>query len=629
MKYVKFQPSKKFGEKAGPDDIQPWKDDQGIQKYAKEQSEGFKISDIQSGQDIVEKDVFTDSTATVQKDYKPQTPEAASQRLREEAGFDIDTEIELRQSIHDEYQGKKMDIGVKNVPGTQRKKIQVDTSESKPTVLGSKDKPFIDPFTKQNLTGKVGDLPHTVEGYKGMDITESRKAFKISEELSQMKTKRSNIIRRLNKEMYNIDYSDKVLTETDFKKALSVSKGEGIGISEAVLRETQTPTERIAEVGDVFEQKADYKATSAYDYSLVEEGNKLRDYQEDVKQNRFPDTSIEDRIERSGVEKGTHYPAAGEDRIDTGKRKYDVANLNEAANLSGSSMTGGGAPGLGWKQLDLIQRSVVPFQTVSVDNQATIPFAADDYSVQAKRILGPTKAKAHMSSILDKNIKRNLDDYNKLLQTHKKIEAAATEYAVIRKDIADTIGGKPTKANVEKYFTTKTGVKSTGAFRDKRSATIAGLDKEKMAGLPDISRKRLNMLKGLDEPSGISGMYRGNIPEESRIKSEGLKGTQQVVPNPQPTTRREAAYKKRTLSNIQRAEKLISTPPVALSKSEQDIRKNLKKAIAASGGIKAVKNLGKILGKSNPALTGLTMLPKKTFEDILNKSGIIYKKPEA
>ena len=130
------------------------------------------------------------------------------------------------------------------------------------------------------------------------------------------------------------------------------------------------------------------------------------------------------------------------------------------------------------------------------------------------------------------------------------------------------------------------------------------------------------------------------------IKQEGPAGTkkgQVVVPNVDAPdynkmeARREAAYKKREISlggfkqidDVKKAQRILSTPPTGLSEAEAKIQKDLRKAVTAVGSLKLVKNLSSILNKSNPALNVLSMLPKKTYEDILKKSGIIYKKPQA
>ena len=697
-KPVSFTRSKKLGDTFDPD-IQPWKDDeQGKDKSAQE-LQGDLERKIQGGQDVTQSDIFSGQTqvggSSGAKGYKIESPEAGKQYLKEIAGFDIDMEIELRQSIADELSGKQMEIDVRNKPGVQKEEISPKVSETKRTVLGSKDRPFIDEnwvqdpetgdFKKvkgDDLTGKVSNLPNVIEGYKGMDLAKSKQAFRNAEELQSLKIQRAGIVRQINKEMYDINYDADVLTRTDVDAAISVSKGEGISVSEAVVRNKQTATERVAEAGDAFEMKEDWKQTSAYDYSLIEEGNKLRDYQEDVKQNRFQMTNLEDRIDATGTASFKEYPKGG------GRGGVVQPNLGGVTNRTSSSMQGGGVRGLGYKQADILSRSIVPFTPEIKDNIADLPFAMSDYESQAQRILGKEAGKQHMKDIVDDSIGklpmtdpdgpvRAGKDFDAVLARHRKIEAAASEFAMIRKDVTD-IFGSYNKSNLERYFQGK-GLASSGAFRDVRSATIAGVDLNKLGvqGLPAVSKKMENRLASqpgffehkssitIYDPKEFASTGGGARLEETvqqiadtgqgidtrygsghDAKQEGPAGTnkpQTVVPNPDAPdynkmeARREAAYKKREISlggfkqidDVKKAQRILSTPPVGLSEGDVEIQKSLKKAIAAAGSLKLVKNSGTILNKSNPALNVLSMLPKKTYEDILKKSGIIYKKPQA
>ena len=679
-KPVSFTRSKKFGDTSDPD-IQPWKDDEQAKDKSAQELQSDLERKIQGGGDVVESDIFSGQTqvggSSSAKGYKIESPEAGKQYLKEIAGFDIDMEIELRQSIADELSGKQMEIDVRNKPGVQREEISPKISETKRTVLGSKDRPFIDEnwvqdpetgdFKKvkgDDLTGKVTNLPNVVEGYKGMDLAKSKQAFRNAEELQSLKIQRAGIVRQINKEMYDVHYDADVLTRTDVDEAISVAKGEGISVSEAVVRNKQTATEKVAATGDAFEIKEDWKQTSAYDFSLIEEGNKLRDYQEDVKQNRFQMTNLEDRIEATGTASYKEYPKGG------GRGGVVQPNLGGVTNRTSSSMQGGGVRGLGYKQADILSRSIVPFTPEIKDNIADLPFAMSDYSSQAERILGKQAGKQHMKDIVDDSIGklpmtdpdgpvRGGKDFEAVLARHRKIEAAAAEFAMIRKDVTD-IYGSYSKSNVEKYFKGE-GLASSGAFRDVRSATIAGVDLNKLnvQGLPAVSKKMENRLaaqntRNVDSPIDITGATdpdtvdtrygASNVPySDSKTNLPGLEKPQVVVPNPDAPdynkmeARRKEAYKKREISlggfkqidDVKKAQRILSTPPAGLSDAEVKIQKDLRKAITAVGSLKLVKNLGTILNKSNPALNVLSMLPKKTYEDILKKSGIIYKKPQA
>ena len=679
-KPVSFTRSKKFGDTSDPD-IQPWKDDEQAKDKSAQELQSDLERKIQGGGDVVESDIFSGQTqvggSSGAKGYKIESPEAGKQYLKEIAGFDIDMEIELRQSIADELSGKQMEIDVRNKPGVQREEISPKISETKRTVLGSKDRPFIDEnwvqdpetgdFKKvkgDDLTGKVSNLPNVVEGYKGMDLAKSKQAFRNAEELQSLKIQRAGIVRQINKEMYDVNYDADVLTRTDVDEAISVAKGEGITVSEAIVRNKQTATEKVAATGDAFEIKEDWKQTSAYDFSLIEEGNKLRDYQEDVKQNRFQMTNLEDRIEATGTASYKEYPKGG------GRGGVVQPNLGGVTNRTSSSMQGGGVRGLGYKQADILSRSIVPFTPEIKDNIADLPFAMSDYSSQAERILGKQAGKQHMKDIVDDSIGklpmtdpdgpvRGGKDFEAVLARHRKIEAAAAEFAMIRKDVTD-IYGSYSKSNVEKYFKGE-GLASSGAFRDVRSATIAGVDLNKLnvQGLPAVSKKMENRLaaqntRNVDSPIDITGATdpdtvdtrygASNVPySDSKNNLPGLEKPQVVVPNPDAPdynkmeARRKEAYKKREISlggfkqidDVKKAQRILSTPPAGLSDAEVKIQKDLRKAITAVGSLKLVKNLGTILNKSNPALNVLSMLPKKTYEDILKKSGIMYKKPQA
>ena len=679
-KPVSFTRSKKFGDTSDPD-IQPWKDDEQAKDKSAQELQSDLERKIQGGGDVVESDIFSGQTqvggSSGDKGYKIESPEAGKQYLKEIAGFDIDMEIELRQSIADELSGKQMEIDVRNKPGVQREEISPKISETKRTVLGSKDRPFIDEnwvqdpetgdFKKvkgDDLTGKVSNLPNVVEGYKGMDLAKSKQAFRNAEELQSLKIQRAGIVRQINKEMYDVNYDADVLTRTDVDEAISVAKGEGITVSEAIVRNKQTATEKVAATGDAFEIKEDWKQTSAYDFSLIEEGNKLRDYQEDVKQNRFQMTNLEDRIEATGTASYKEYPKGG------GRGGVVQPNLGGVTNRTSSSMQGGGVRGLGYKQADILSRSIVPFTPEIKDNIADLPFAMSDYSSQAERILGKQAGKQHMKDIVDDSIGklpmtdpdgpvRGGKDFEAVLARHRKIEAAAAEFAMIRKDVTD-IYGSYSKSNVEKYFKGE-GLASSGAFRDVRSATIAGVDLNKLnvQGLPAVSKKMENRLaaqntRNVDSPIDITGATdpdtvdtrygASNVPySDSKNNLPGLEKPQVVVPNPDAPdynkmeARRKEAYKKREISlggfkqidDVKKAQRILSTPPAGLSDAEVKIQKDLRKAITAVGSLKLVKNLGTILNKSNPALNVLSMLPKKTYEDILKKSGIMYKKPQA
>ena len=109
-----------------------------------------------------------------------------------------------------------------------------------------------------------------------------------------------NYVRRKSTDFKDLVKS-KMLTESDYKKIEVGARAMGATTSEIAETIIQDKTTREAATGDVFEQKKDWKESSAYDLSPIDEGNLLRDYQEDVMQNRFPDTTIEDRLSTSGV----------------------------------------------------------------------------------------------------------------------------------------------------------------------------------------------------------------------------------------------------------------------------------------------------------------------------------------
>ena len=220
-KPVSFTRSKKLGDTFDPD-IQPWKDDEQAGDKSKQELQGDLERQIQGGQDVTQSDIFSGQTqvgGSSSKGYVIESPDAAKQYLKEIAGFDIDMEIELRQSIADELSGKQMEIDVRNKPGVQAEEISPKVSETKRTVLGSKNRPFIDENWVQdpetgdfkkvqgaNLTGKVSNLPNIVEGYKGMDLAKSKQAFRNAEELQSLKRQRAGFIRVINKTLYDINY---------------------------------------------------------------------------------------------------------------------------------------------------------------------------------------------------------------------------------------------------------------------------------------------------------------------------------------------------------------------------------------------------------------------------------------
>ncbi len=203
-KFVPFSKSLRFGDVSDPD-IEPWKDDEQAMDKSAQELQGDLERKIQGGQDVAQSDIFSGQTqvggSSGVKGYKIESPDAGKQYLKEIAGFDIDMEIELRESIANELSTNKMEIAVRNKPGVQREVISPNVSETTRTVLGSKDRPFVDftyeqdpktgEFKKvkgENLTGKTTNLPNTpaagdIQGRKGMNLATSRQAFRNAEEL--------------------------------------------------------------------------------------------------------------------------------------------------------------------------------------------------------------------------------------------------------------------------------------------------------------------------------------------------------------------------------------------------------------------------------------------------------------
>ena len=504
-------------------------------------------------------------------------------------------------------------------------------------------------------TRPVGIKSKKPIGIKGMNLEEQKRLFKISEELSALKGRRSQLVRDINKELYNIDYDKGVLTESEFKKIEVGARAMGISSSEAAETIVQDVKTREVATGDAFEVKEDWKQTSAYDMSLIDEGNLFRDYQEDVKAGRFPDTTIADRLEVSGVmEYQDRFKGSGMGGV---KRP----NLGAAATVSGSGMTGAGPRPLGYLQQELIEKAIVPIQTVSIDNVATVPYAQSDLVKQATRILGKKNAQQYLKDIVDPNFQggadpkapssivvkdtrpvyevskegqvnpRNINPdvtevskttpiapqrsgpaYDALLARHKKVERAAAEWATIRKDIAEVMGGtKP--AQVKAYFMEG----SQGLFRDVRSATIAGLDADfiKTLNLPAYSKVKAGQIAGQPFKSQVTGSTSDpGLTTDTRygtghdIKQQGPKGTtkpQVVVPNPdapnyginEPSPRREAEYKKRDISKAKSAEwRARNLPGVALTPEEKALQIKMK-AVGGVAGLRSVSGIVKGLTK--------------------------------
>lgn len=690
----KFAPSRKFKNverdefgPTGSDDtsIQPWTDDESKTKLSKEKTEMFLKQDISAGLDVVGEDVFSGGAqygGSSSKGYKPQTPEAAKQLLYERSGgIDLDTEIELRQSIVD-AQNKAMEIRVQEKPGVQKKEFRFDQKLGEDFVLEGEgmqtrvvkkqDQPLI-PDTTTRMPGEPSQFKVTSEGVieewatrpvgikskqpigiKGVNLEEQKALFKNAEELAALKNRRTQLVRDINKELYNIDYDKDVLTESDYKKIEVGARAMGTTTSEVAETIIQDKTTREAATGDVFEQKKDWKESSAYDLSLIEEGNPLRDYQEDVMQNRFADTPIEDRVAQSGVGQFKEYPKGG------GKGGVTIPNLGAAANVSGSGMTNVGATPIGWRQQQMFQEAIVPIHTISVDNVSTIPYAQADYVKQAQRILGRNKAQQHLRDIVNPNFQggadpqapsaivvkdtrpvyevspegqvnpRNINPdvtevskttpiapqrsgpaFDALLARHQKIERAAEAWATIRKDISEVVGDPTKPKNVKAYFMSD----SPGLFKDVRSATIAGLDAEtiKTLNLPAVSKKTLSDINkqqikrpnivditGTVDPSKVDTRYGTGV---GPIKQEGPKGTtkpQTVVPNPdapnyginEPSSRREIEYKKRDIAKSKSAEwRARNLPGVALTPEERALQIKMK----AAGGVAGLRGVSGII----------------------------------
>ena len=127
-KPVSFTKSKKLGDTFDPD-IQPWKDDEQAGDKSAQELQGDLERKIQGGQDVTQSDIFSGQTqvggSSGAKGYKIESPEAGKQYLKEIAGFDIDMEIELRQSIADELSGKQMEINVRNKPVLKYQRLNV------------------------------------------------------------------------------------------------------------------------------------------------------------------------------------------------------------------------------------------------------------------------------------------------------------------------------------------------------------------------------------------------------------------------------------------------------------------------------------------------------------------------
>ena len=226
----KFAPSRKFRDierdefgPTGQDDtaIQPWTDDESKSTLSKEKVEMFKEQDIRGGVDVVGEDVFTGTQygGSSSKGYKPQTPEAARQLLFERSGgIDLDTEIELRQSIVD-AQNKTMEIKVQNKPGVQKKEFKFDEKLGEDFVLQGegmqtsvvkkKDQSIIPDTTSRMPAPSYNITPEGVAepqldrpicikskkpiGIKGVDLEEQKNLFRNAEELAALKNRRTQL----------------------------------------------------------------------------------------------------------------------------------------------------------------------------------------------------------------------------------------------------------------------------------------------------------------------------------------------------------------------------------------------------------------------------------------------------
>lgn len=698
--FKKFIKSKKLGDfdfEDGDDDIQPWADDEN-KTYSKAEQKEFTAQNIAAGEDVVGQDIFSGQTAiggSSSKGYIPENPEAARQLVRERGKSkfgieDIDTEIELRQSMFDVFQGQQASIDVQNKPGVQAKEIAFNVKDAPADFSTDVRQPVptyqVTPegIIEPQITRPYGIKSRKPIGVKGPSQIESMKAFKNAEELASLKIKRNEIVRDINFSTFGVNYQDEVLTRTQVAEIQRVASLEGISKSEALNRVIPSQSDITAATGDRFQTKQDWKQLYAYDYSLVEEGNEFRDYQNEVMEKRFPDTTMEERLALSGTESFREYPKGG------GRGGVRIPGIQEAANLSSSNMTGGTVSPPGYKQAEMIRNSIVYWTPSSSDNKADLGFSMDEYEAQAKRILGKDKAKQHMKDIVNPmfgmssdpkvgdlrltapeklSVQRSIGAggevirtgpaFELLQKTHAKIESAAKEAAIIKKDIADIMGGATTK-DINAYFKGQTLSKfdkatesfykvsgAAGSFRDVRSATILGLDVEKLGlNLAPISRKRSNEIMeqvssfdrtrsvNIYDPKQFAGtgggarieninvtVYSGSNTDTrygtggtGPIKQEGPQATtkpQEVVPNENARTnfvqggalqaepRRQEAYNRRQLSLEKKAQRILQTPNVALTPEEIKIKKDLndalKKAVPGVVGLRGITGLAKIM----------------------------------
>lgn len=691
--FKKFIKSRKLGDfdlDDGDDDIRPWADDEN-KTYSKAEQKEFTAQNIAAGEDVVGSDIFSGQTAiggSSSKGYIPENSEAARQLVRERGKSqfgidDIDTEIELRQSMFDVFQGQQASIDVQNKPGVQAKEIAFNLGEA-PADFSTDVRQGVPSYTvtpegiiEPQITRPYGIKTRKPIGVKGPSQIESMKAFKNAEELASLKIKRNQIVRDINFSTYGINYEAEVLTRTQVADIQKVASFEGISKSEALNRVIPSATDVTAISGDRFQAKEDWKNLYAYDYSSIEEGNAFRDYQNEVMEKRFPDTTMEERLALSGTESFREYPKGG------GYGGVRVPGIQESANLSSSNMTGGTVRPPGYKQAEILRNSIVYWTPTSVDNTADLGFSIDEYKLQAERILGKQKAAQHMKDIVNPNFGISSDPkapsklsvqtsigaggevirsgpaFEELQRTHKKIESAAKEASIIKKDIADIMGGT-TKKDINAYFkgeklnkfdkATESFYKvsgSSGSFRDVRSATILGLDVEKLGiNLAPISKTRsneiINQVKGFDvnrsinvyNPSKFSSTgggarieditvtaYTGSSTDtrygtggSTPMKQEGPQGTtkpQEVVPNENARTnfnqagglqaepRRQIAYEQRELALEKKAQRILQTPNVALTPEEIQIKKDLndalKKAVPGVAGLRGITGLAKIM----------------------------------
>ena len=624
MRNIKFTASKKLGNNnplSGNDDVNPYADNdvEVSNTYSQEEQKNFQEQNINAGEDVVQKDVFTDDapTAVVNKDgYQPETSQSAKQLMQDELGFDIDTEIELKQSIADEYQGNKLTIDKVNKPGATRTVIKSTVNDVQPGYAF--DRTMVEKKTQYAVT-KDGIVEKKTTGVIGQDLELSRKAFKNAEELTALKIKRAETVAKINKNTYGVDYDKDVLTRTEVKNATIVSQAEGTTISESIERVVSNKAELDIARGDAFDAKADYITTEAYDYSFIEEGAANRDLQNQIVDERFGAGTIEERAAATGTQKGV--------LKEPGRSPETVKDLHGSVGSTSANMSGAGDRGMGIKQHTLFTDSIVPIATVEENfgkgNQTRIPYSYADYQEQAQRILGKKSYRQHMQNIYNKSFggaggtsivpfnpdnvtvgdmqkqmstdwaTRDLSiykgpEYDELLRIHKKIEAAATEANIIKRDIKDTMQqkGSPTKKNITDYFkgtpekvsrkldkpfTTRSGARleageihtytvdktSSGAFRDVRSATIMGVDLQKLGiNLPAISNARakeiasqpftryldsdVKMIQGpfindLNKVSSNPGLttadktFSGNVPWETTQRERAARTRQNFV----------------------------------------------------------------------------------------------------